>query len=82
MSAFDNYPNLKAINEGRVSGGPEEWPMIKSELKRLEHELHYLAWFKQNADFGPADSDVHMILADNYMDQTERSLPLGWEETG
>lgn len=44
-----------------------------------EHEeLLYLRWFKQNADFGPADSDVHMLMNQAYERDTGKRVPDGW----
>jgi hypothetical protein len=42
-------------------------------------ELVYLKWFKLNADFGPADSDVHSIMNENYTEETGNPVPAGWE---
>ena len=47
--------------------GKEEWA-----------EFHYLEWFKINADFGPADSDVHMIMDENYTQETGKPVPEKW----
>lgn len=41
-------------------------------------ELEYLKWFRQNADFGPADSDVKEIMDENFMRETQKNLPEGW----
>jgi hypothetical protein len=49
-------------------------------LRKEQAELHYLKWFKQNADFGPADSDVHAIMNDQYEERTGRAVPEGWRE--
>ena len=43
-------------------------------------ELHYLSWFKQNADFGPADSDVHAILDEEYTEETGYAVPKNWRQ--
>lgn len=40
--------------------------------------LEYLEWFKLNADFGPADSDVHDAMDQRFMAQTGKNLPEGW----
>ena len=42
-------------------------------------EVQYLTWFKQNADFGPADDDVHMIMNEQYTKQTGQPVPPGWD---
>lgn len=49
-------------------------------LDELWAELDYLRWFKQHADFGPADSDVHMILNEQYTNDTGKDVPKGWQE--
>lgn len=41
-------------------------------------ELEYLEWFRQEADFGPADSDVKDIMADDFINETGKDLPKGW----
>lgn len=47
------------------------------KLEAKEAELHYLRWFKQNADFGPADSDVHMFMDQAYERDTGKRVPAG-----
>ena len=41
-------------------------------------ELEYLTWFRQNADFGPADSDVKDAMNESFMEETGKNLPEGW----
>jgi hypothetical protein len=41
-------------------------------------ELEYLKWFRINADFGPASSDVIEELDQNFMESTGKNLPEGW----
>ncbi len=41
-------------------------------------ECEYLTWFYQNADFGPADSDVRDIMKDEFMKQTGKNIPEGY----
>ena len=36
---------------------------------------HWLEWFFQNADFGPADTDVRMIMQEQYEKETGRLVP-------
>jgi len=40
--------------------------------------LEYLKWFKINADFGPADGDIHDYMAEDFMDETGKLLAEGW----
>lgn len=42
-------------------------------------ELEWLTWFCQNADFGPADGDVRDMMAQEFMDETGKGLPDGWD---
>ena len=46
--------------------------------KQRATELEYLRWFRQNADFGPADGDVQDAMTDAFMKQTGKNLPEGW----
>jgi len=41
-------------------------------------KLEWLKWFYQNADFGPADSDVREHLKQRFMAKTEKNLPEGY----
>lgn len=50
----------------------------KTMARERATELEYLRWFKQNADFGPADSDIHEIMALEFMENTGKNIPKGW----
>lgn len=41
-------------------------------------ELEYLKWFFQEADFGPADSEVRDIMNEDFMNNTGKNLPEGY----
>lgn len=41
-------------------------------------DLEYLEWFRLNADFGPADSDVKRSMNEQFMDSTGKNIPRGW----
>jgi len=41
-------------------------------------ELEYLKWFRLNADFGPGEGDVINAMNDQFMRQTGKNLPEGW----
>ncbi len=41
-------------------------------------ELEYLKWFRHNADFGPAEGDVIDQMNDDFMEETGKKLPQGW----
>ena len=41
-------------------------------------ELEWLRWFARNADFGPADGDVRQSLKEQFMEETAKNLPKGW----
>jgi hypothetical protein len=50
-----------------------------SEQEKLEAtELEYLRWFAQNADFGPADGDVHYFMQQKFEKETGKSVPENW----
>ena len=53
---------------------------IRDDLDGIDAELDYLIWFKQNADFGPADGDVHAIMDKNYTHETGKPVPTGWSQ--
>lgn len=42
---------------------------------KVATELEYLRWFFGNADFGPADSDVRMIMNENFTEKTGMAVP-------
>ena len=48
------------------------------KLKLISNELNYLRWFKVNADFGPADGDVHMMMEKDYEKETGKKVPEDW----
>ena len=39
----------------------------------------WLEWFYQEADFGPADSDVRYYLKKQFMKETGLEMPKGYE---
>ena len=43
------------------------------------HELHYLQFFFQTADFGPAHEDVVSIINDRYID-AGNTLPAAYKD--
>jgi len=47
-------------------------------MKLRATELEYLKWFRLNADFGPADSEVIDEMNERFMEETEKNLPQGW----
>lgn len=40
-----------------------------------EQEQAYLLWFFQNADFGPADGDVRLLMEEEYTRKTGEQIP-------
>ena len=46
---IDDYPNLKAILNGTVSGRCQEWPAIRRELQSLVDEPHWI----EDSDYRP-----------------------------
>ena len=47
-------------------------------MKERATELEYLKWFRINADFGPADSDVKDSLNSEFIEKTGKNIPVGW----
>lgn len=47
-------------------------------MRERATELEYLKWFRINADFGPAQSDIIDAMNENFMDETGNNLPDGW----
>ena len=47
-------------------------------MKERATELEFLKWFRRNADFGPADSDVKDMMTQDFMEETGKNLPEGW----
>jgi len=41
-------------------------------------ELEYLRWFRENADFGPADGEAKDALNEYFIESTGKDLPEGW----
>lgn len=50
---------------------------MKNKRERAT-ELEYLTWFRHNADFGPAESDVIESMNERFMEKTGKNLPEGW----
>ena len=48
-------------------------------MKRAS-ELEWLKWFYLNADFGPADGDVRLMLKDDFINEVGKEMPIGYEE--
>jgi hypothetical protein len=40
----------------------------------------WLEWFYFNADFGPADDDVRHYLMEDFMKETGKEMPEGWDD--
>ena len=43
-------------------------------------EYLYLKWFYQNADFGPAESDIRGMMEDRYEATTGNEVPDGYRD--
>ncbi len=71
---FGNYPNIKAVLDGRTSGQSTEWPRLRGELNVLADELFYLRWFYEHTSFGPAHDDVVDLMKDQYKRETGRNI--------
>ncbi len=46
--------------------------------RKRASKLEYLAWFRANADFGPAHSNVIEIMNREFMRKTGKNLPEGY----
>ena len=47
-------------------------------MRERATELDYFYWFITHADFGPAHGDVMDMLNEQFMDETGKNLPEGW----
>jgi len=47
-------------------------------MRERATELEYLTWFRNEVDFGPADSDVKDHLNERFMEETGKNIPEGW----
>ena len=50
------------------------------EVADEARELEYLRWFKQNADFGPSNSDIHKGIDAYYCKETGNDVPKNWRQ--
>jgi len=41
-------------------------------------KIEWLEWFYHNCDFGPADGDVRNFMRLQFMKETKKNLPEGW----
>jgi hypothetical protein len=71
---YDNGPGSEAFKRSCMAAPKAEKPRPVDHTK----ELAYLRWFKQNADFGPADGDVHRNMDDAYESRTGNKVPDNW----
>lgn len=79
-----NLEALKAYFEERLYDceSPGTKRSLETHLKICQNaidEHEYLTWFVQNADFGPADGDVRQHLRQQYVTQTGKPVPEGWD---
>lgn len=51
---------------------------MTNKRRKRATELEYLEWFRHNADFGPANSDVIDSMSERFIDETGKDLPEGW----
>ena len=47
-------------------------------MRERASELEYLKWFRHNIDLGPAESDVIDYLNQQFMEETGKNIPEGW----
>lgn len=48
------------------------------EEKETATKLEFLEWFYCYADFGPADGDVRQDLKLNFIEETNKNIPKGF----
>ena len=48
--------------------------------KEIANELEWLRYFYDNCDFGPAHNDVVDIIKENFIEDTGKMLPEGYEK--
>lgn len=70
----DRFADLERENLRELAG------QIKEHNRKKEAELHYLRWFRQETDFGPAHGDVIDIMHERYEQETDRKVPEEWRE--
>ena len=57
----------------------EFWKNHEEKMTATEAaELDFLRWYAANADFGPADYDVQVIMREAYTEETGMPIPKGW----
>lgn len=49
--------------------------MSAREITISTADYDWLVWFFQNADFGPADSDVKALMESYYQEETGKCVP-------
>lgn len=47
-------------------------------MKERATEQEWLEWFYMNADFGPADSSIRHLMKKEFMMETGKNLPEGY----
>ena len=47
-------------------------------MRKRATNLEYLEWFRNHADFGPAESDIIDAMNERFMEETGKNLPKGW----
>jgi hypothetical protein len=47
-------------------------------MKDRATELEYLLWFRYNIDLGPSESDVIDWMNQQFMKESGKNLPEGW----
>lgn len=62
----------------RTHGRYDSPIMTTPPTRERATELEYLTWFRHEADFGPAHSDVVERMHYWFMEKTGKNLPEGW----
>lgn len=84
--------NFVSIDIATPSGNPFEVVVRRSseasiekmylasekEKEAMREELEFLAYFAREADFGPGDGDVQIMIRENYTRETGKEVPENW----
>ena len=47
-------------------------------MRERASELEYLRWYRINSDFGPAESEVTDKMNQDFIRETGKNIPKGW----
>ncbi len=70
--------DVKFITQEILDEIDKQANLLVDRIKELEAENQYLTFFRQNADFGPAHSDVVELIHEAYTARTGLPVPSDW----